>query len=177
MNTTASPFDPVTIGPLTLRNRFIKSGANIRRTSPTMCQPSSDKVMDEVADEMQEEADECNQAKERLLAAKTAEEVEVAKQVMHILCNNWPCASCRKATPGQGAAFAQRGRLSRLAGTQLTQDEQKCSITVFRARFLGTIARLNQAALQAQRIPADNDSCFNPGTGKSRRFCASSHRP
>jgi outer membrane lipoprotein SlyB len=65
-----------------------KHGANIRRTSPTMCQPSSDKVMDEVADEMQEEADECNQAKERLLAAKTAEEVEVAKQVMHILCNN-----------------------------------------------------------------------------------------
>jgi 2,4-dienoyl-CoA reductase-like NADH-dependent reductase (Old Yellow Enzyme family) len=28
MNTTKSPFDPVTIGPLTLRNRFIKSGAN-----------------------------------------------------------------------------------------------------------------------------------------------------
>ena len=28
MHTTASPFDPVTIGPLTLRNRFIKSGAN-----------------------------------------------------------------------------------------------------------------------------------------------------
>ena len=28
MHTSASPFDPVTIGPLTLRNRFIKSGAN-----------------------------------------------------------------------------------------------------------------------------------------------------
>ena len=28
MHTTNSPFDPVTIGPLTLRNRFIKSGAN-----------------------------------------------------------------------------------------------------------------------------------------------------
>jgi len=28
MNATHSPFDPVTIGPLTLRNRFIKSGAN-----------------------------------------------------------------------------------------------------------------------------------------------------
>ena len=28
MSTTASPFDQVTIGPLTLRNRFIKSGAN-----------------------------------------------------------------------------------------------------------------------------------------------------
>ena len=28
MNSTVSPFDPVTIGPLTLRNRFIKSGAN-----------------------------------------------------------------------------------------------------------------------------------------------------
>ncbi|MDZ7784726.1 MAG: NADH:flavin oxidoreductase [Halioglobus sp.] len=28
MTTPASPFDPVTIGPLTLRNRFIKSGAN-----------------------------------------------------------------------------------------------------------------------------------------------------
>ncbi len=25
---TTSPFDPVTIGPLHLRNRFIKSGAN-----------------------------------------------------------------------------------------------------------------------------------------------------
>lgn len=28
MSNTPSPFDPVTIGPLTLRNRFIKSGAN-----------------------------------------------------------------------------------------------------------------------------------------------------
>ncbi|MEZ5502436.1 MAG: hypothetical protein R3E50_07150 [Halioglobus sp.] len=28
MNAATSPFDPVTIGPLTLRNRFIKSGAN-----------------------------------------------------------------------------------------------------------------------------------------------------
>jgi 2,4-dienoyl-CoA reductase-like NADH-dependent reductase (Old Yellow Enzyme family) len=28
MGTTVSPFDPVTIGPLNLRNRFIKSGAN-----------------------------------------------------------------------------------------------------------------------------------------------------
>ncbi len=28
MQATTSPFDPVTIGPLTLRNRFIKSGAN-----------------------------------------------------------------------------------------------------------------------------------------------------
>jgi 2,4-dienoyl-CoA reductase-like NADH-dependent reductase (Old Yellow Enzyme family) len=28
MNTPVSPFDPISIGPLTLRNRFIKSGAN-----------------------------------------------------------------------------------------------------------------------------------------------------
>ena len=28
MQTIVSPFDPITIGPLTLRNRFIKSGAN-----------------------------------------------------------------------------------------------------------------------------------------------------
>lgn len=28
MTTSVSPFDPITIGPLTLRNRFIKSGAN-----------------------------------------------------------------------------------------------------------------------------------------------------
>jgi 2,4-dienoyl-CoA reductase-like NADH-dependent reductase (Old Yellow Enzyme family) len=28
MHTSVSPFDPITIGPLTLRNRFIKSGAN-----------------------------------------------------------------------------------------------------------------------------------------------------
>jgi len=65
-----------------------KNGANIRRASPTMCQTASDQVMEEVADEMQEEASECDQAKERLLSAKTAEEIEVAKQVMDILCNN-----------------------------------------------------------------------------------------
>lgn len=38
MSATPSPFDPVTIGPLTLRNRFIKSGANeamSRNGSPT----------------------------------------------------------------------------------------------------------------------------------------------
>jgi len=65
-----------------------KNGANIRRTSPTMCQTTSEEVVSAVADEMQEEANECDAAKQRLLDAKTPEQVTVAKQVMDILCNN-----------------------------------------------------------------------------------------
>ena len=36
----------------------------------------------------QAEADRCEQAKERLFAATTPEEVEVARQVMDIMCND-----------------------------------------------------------------------------------------
>ena len=37
---------------------------------------------------LQAEADRCEQAKERLFAATTPEEVDVARQVMEIMCND-----------------------------------------------------------------------------------------
>lgn len=63
-------------------------GANVRRKDPAMCQPASSEVMSQVEAEMQDDANQCDAAKQRLIAAKTADEVEVAKQVMEILCND-----------------------------------------------------------------------------------------
>lgn len=62
--------------------------ANIRRKDPALCQPANNQVMSQVQDELQEDASECDTAKQRLFAAKTPEEVEVARQVMEILCND-----------------------------------------------------------------------------------------
>ena len=64
-----------------------QNGANVRRSDPGMCK-ASPAVMAEVADELQEEANECDQAKQRLIAAETAEQVDVARQVVEILCND-----------------------------------------------------------------------------------------
>ncbi|MEP5763337.1 MAG: hypothetical protein ABJ308_02030 [Halieaceae bacterium] len=61
--------------------------ANIRRVDDALCQPVSPKVVEEVAADMQAEASRCEQAKERLFAATTTEEVAVAQQVMDIMCN------------------------------------------------------------------------------------------
>lgn len=63
------------------------NGANVRRADPSMCQASPE-VLSEVQGELQEEADECDQAKQRLIAAETAEQVAVARQVVEILCND-----------------------------------------------------------------------------------------
>lgn len=63
-------------------------GANVRRKDPAMCKASSPAVMSQVEAEMQDDANQCDAAKQRLIAAKTPEEVEVAKQVMEILCND-----------------------------------------------------------------------------------------
>ena len=63
------------------------NGANVRRSDPSMCQASPE-VLAEVEDELQEEANECDQAKQRLIAAETAEQVDVARQVVEILCND-----------------------------------------------------------------------------------------
>jgi hypothetical protein len=62
--------------------------ANVRRKDPAMCKPASREVMSHVEEELQEDASQCGAAKQRLFEAKTAEEVEVAKQVMEILCND-----------------------------------------------------------------------------------------
>jgi hypothetical protein len=64
------------------------NGTNIRRKDPAMCQPVSDQVVAQVGDDLQEDASRCDGAKERLFAATTPDEVEVARQVMDILCND-----------------------------------------------------------------------------------------
>ena len=62
--------------------------ANIRRVDDALCQPSSPAVIEQSTPALQAEADRCEQAKERLFAATTAEEVDVARQVMDIMCND-----------------------------------------------------------------------------------------
>ena len=62
--------------------------ANIRRVDDALCQPSSPAVVEQSTPALQAEADRCEQAKERLFAATTPEEVEVARQVMDIMCND-----------------------------------------------------------------------------------------
>jgi outer membrane lipoprotein SlyB len=63
-------------------------GANVRRGDPTMCEPASSQVISELEEEMQEEAWECDRAKQELLEASTAEQVDVAQRKMAILCND-----------------------------------------------------------------------------------------
>ena len=63
-------------------------GANVRRGDPSMCEPASSQAVAELAGEMQEEALECDAAKQELLSASTAEQVDIAQRKMQILCNN-----------------------------------------------------------------------------------------
>ncbi|MCP4467808.1 MAG: hypothetical protein GY887_10300 [Halieaceae bacterium] len=64
------------------------NNTNVRRKDPAMCRPTSNQVMSQVQGELQDDADQCHQAKQRLFNAKTPDEVEVARQVMEILCND-----------------------------------------------------------------------------------------
>lgn len=64
------------------------NSANVRRKDPSMCKPASSAVMSQIEKELQDDASQCGAAKQRLFAAKTTEEVEVARQVMEILCND-----------------------------------------------------------------------------------------
>ena len=64
------------------------NSANVRRKDPAMCRPASGEVMSQVEEELQEDASQCDAAKQRLFEAKTPQEVEVARQVMEILCND-----------------------------------------------------------------------------------------
>jgi len=64
------------------------NAANIRRVDSALCQPVSPQVVEQATPSLQAEADRCEQAKERLFAATTTEEVEVAQQVMEIMCND-----------------------------------------------------------------------------------------
>lgn len=64
--------------------------ANIRRLSPTACEPESKDVMNDPAiqQEMQEEAAECVAAKDELVAAETDEAIDRALRKLEILCDN-----------------------------------------------------------------------------------------
>ncbi|MCX2979615.1 hypothetical protein EYC98_01925 [Halieaceae bacterium IMCC14734] len=64
------------------------NGANVRRGDPSMCEPKAAQAVAELEPEFQEEAQECDMAKQELINATTAEQVEVAKMKMQILCNN-----------------------------------------------------------------------------------------
>ena len=73
--------------------------ANIRRVDDALCQPVSPQVVEQASPMMQAEADRCEQAKERLFAATTPEEVEVARQVITSLPGR---RSIIQALPGPG---------------------------------------------------------------------------
>jgi outer membrane lipoprotein SlyB len=64
------------------------SRANVRRKDPSMCDSAPPEVMAEVEEVLQYDANRCDDAKGRLLEATTPEEVQVAMQVMDILCND-----------------------------------------------------------------------------------------
>ena len=63
-------------------------GANVRRSDPSMCQPESAQAVAELQDEFQEEALECDAAKQELINASTTEQVDIAQRKMQVLCNN-----------------------------------------------------------------------------------------
>ena len=64
------------------------SRANVRRKDPSMCDSAPAEVMAEVEEVLQYDANRCDDAKGRLLEATTPEEIQVAMQVMDILCND-----------------------------------------------------------------------------------------
>lgn len=64
------------------------STANVRRVTPTMCESASEKAVAELQDSFQQEATECENAKHQLVNAKTADELDLAKRKMEILCSD-----------------------------------------------------------------------------------------
>ncbi len=60
---------------------------NIRRQDSAACNPDVKEAVTDLQDELIEEANECAQVKQELLAAKTTEEVEIATAKARILCN------------------------------------------------------------------------------------------
>lgn len=61
--------------------------ANIREQDPAACNPEVKEALADVRDEMVEDADECAEVKQEIVAAKTTEEVELATAKAQILCN------------------------------------------------------------------------------------------
>lgn len=64
------------------------STANIRRLAAAACDPASAQARAQLAGTFQQEATECNNAKQQLVNAKTADQVDLARRKMEILCAN-----------------------------------------------------------------------------------------
>jgi hypothetical protein len=62
--------------------------ANIRRVSQTMCEAESAKAVAQIQPELQNDADECVAAKQQLVDAKSANDVDLAMRKVQILCND-----------------------------------------------------------------------------------------
>ena len=62
--------------------------ANIRRVDKVLCEKDSKKVAEAVAEESKEEAQECLDAKQEMLAADTDDKIKLAIKKIKVLCNN-----------------------------------------------------------------------------------------
>ena len=63
------------------------NNANMRRVDQTLCEPESADIVEELAEDMMEEAEECVAAKQELSAAQDDAAVDRAIRKMEILCN------------------------------------------------------------------------------------------
>lgn len=64
------------------------STANVRRLSPTACDPRSVQARQQLQSSFQQEASECDSAKQKLIEATTADQIDLARRKMEILCSN-----------------------------------------------------------------------------------------
>ncbi len=64
------------------------STTNVRRVTPTACDAASARAREELMGSFQTEANECHNAKQQLVEATTADEVDLARRKMEILCSD-----------------------------------------------------------------------------------------
>ena len=64
------------------------STTNVRRVTPTACDAASARAREELQGSFQMEAKECHNAKQQLVEATTAEQVDLARRKMEILCSD-----------------------------------------------------------------------------------------
>jgi len=64
------------------------STANIRRVSQATCETESAKVVQQIGPELQNDAAECVSAKQQLVDAESAADVDLAMRKVQILCND-----------------------------------------------------------------------------------------
>ncbi|CAA0078827.1 Uncharacterised protein [Halioglobus japonicus] len=64
------------------------STTNVRRVTPTACDAASARAREELKGSFQLEAQECHNAKQQLVEATTAEQVDLARRKMEILCSD-----------------------------------------------------------------------------------------